>query len=260
MIFFVLLIASALGARSIGQAGLDLIKEFEGCVLTAYWDPWGEVWTIGYGTSEYVEDIIGADIYEGLTITEETASYWLELSVNANFAPNVNKWMSTYNFNQNQFDALVSFAYNIGSIDELVGWGSKSISEISNDFLLYVWAGGEILPGLERRRAAEKALFDTPDGGDNGGNGGNDNAGGDATVWENGVATVTTNAINVRAAPSTGSEIVADYAQGDTFYYDSWVKNSECTWCSYIGGSGNRRYVCGKTASGECYLSPCPNL
>ena len=167
MIIFFLISLSFATTRKVSQNGLDIIMKWEGCELTAYWDPWGEVWTIGWGTTSYVSDIIGQEIYEGLTISQETADYWLELSVNANCAPNVNKWMDTYNFNQNQFDALVSFAYNIGSIDELVQWGTASISKISNDILLYCFAGGEYLEGLYNRRCDEKALFDTPAGENN---------------------------------------------------------------------------------------------
>ena len=257
--FALLFLLTTVFSRNVGQQGLDLIKKWEGCELTAYWDPWGEVWTIGYGTTEYDEELIGQEIYEGLTISQETAEYWLEISVNSYYAPNVNKFMDTYNFNQNQFDALTSFAYNIGSIDELVQYGSASIAEISERFLLYCYAGGEWLQGLYNRRCDEKALFDTPDGGNNDNNN-NDNNNNDGTEWVDGdsVATVVCDSINVRASASTSSEAVASYAYGDTFYYDSIVRNSECNWVSYIGGSGNRRYVCGKSPSGDCYLSPCP--
>ena len=252
--FTLLLLLTTAFSRNVGQQGVDLIKKWEGCELTAYWDPWGEVWTIGYGTTEYDEENIGQEIYEGLTISLETAEYWLELSLNAYCAPNVNKFMDTYNFNQNQFDALVSFAYNVGSIDELVQYGSASISEISERFLLYCYAGGEWLQGLYNRRCDEKALFDTPDGGNNDNN--NDNNGG--TESTEGSVTVVVDQLNVRASASTSSEAVATYGNGDSFYYDSIVRNSECTWLSYIGGSGNRRYVCGKSPSGYCYVSPCP--
>ena len=87
-------------------------------------------------------------------------------------------------------------------------------------------------------------------GGSSGGDGG--------SAAESGSCTVVVGAVNVRASASTSSEAVATYGYGDTFYYDSIVRNGECSWMSYIGGSGNRRYVCGKTPSGECYVSPCP--
>ena len=84
-----------------------------------------------------------------------------------------------------------------------------------------------------------------------------DNSGGDSTN-KSGYVTVTASALNVRSSASSSSSCVAKYYNGETLYYDSIVKNSECTWLSYIGGSGNRRYVCGKTSSGSCYVSPCP--
>ena len=83
-------------------------------------------------------------------------------------------------------------------------------------------------------------------------------SGGGSSSSTSGSATVTATSLNVRASASSSSESVAKYYNGETIKYDSIVKNSECTWLSYIGGSGNRRYVCGKTASGSCYVSPCP--
>ena len=86
---------------------------------------------------------------------------------------------------------------------------------------------------------------------------GGSSSGGSSTNTS-GRATVTASALNVRSSASSSSSSVAKYYNGETIKYDSIVKNSECTWLSYIGGSGNRRYVCGKTPSGTCYVSPCP--
>ena len=146
---------------NISDKGLNLIKEFEGCVLHAYRDSVGVI-TIGIGTTNADASIIGAKIYMGMTISQETAEEWLRKSVNAKYAPLVDRYNGTYHWNQNQFDALVSFAYNLGSIDTLVQYGSRSISEISNKILAYDKAGGQTLAGLTRRRKAEKELFDTP--------------------------------------------------------------------------------------------------
>ena len=74
------------------------------------------------------------------------------------------RYNGTYRWNQNQFDALVSFAYNIGNIDQLTAGGKRSIAEISAKIPEYCHAGGKELAGLVRRRAAEKELFDTPIG------------------------------------------------------------------------------------------------
>lgn len=146
---------------NISQRGIDLIREFEGLRLTAYYDSVGII-TIGVGTTNADYNITHTRIVPGLTITEETALKWLELSVNNKYAPLVDKYNATYHWNQNQFDALVSFAYNLGSIDQLVQYGRRTISEISNAILYYDKADGQTLAGLTRRRKAEKALFDTP--------------------------------------------------------------------------------------------------
>ena len=81
---------------------------------------------------------------------------------------------------------------------------------------------------------------------------------GGGSSGSSGTVTVVVDSLNVRASATASSEAVAQYAYGDIIYYDSKTTNSECTWLSYIGGSGNRRYVCGKTAGGSCYVSPCP--
>lgn len=145
----------------ISQKGIDLIREFEGCVLHAYYDS-VHVLTIGIGTTNADSDIIGTTIYPGMTITQETAEKWLELSVNKKYVPKVMKYDSIYHWNQNQLDSLTSFAYNIGSIDQLTANGTRTIAEISNKILAYDKAGGQTLAGLTRRRKAEKSLFDTP--------------------------------------------------------------------------------------------------
>ena len=146
----------------ISQKGLDLIKSFEGCRLSAYKDSVGVV-TIGYGTTNAVSDIIGATIYMGMTISQETAEEYLRKTVNARFAPAVAKYDSTYHWTQNQFDALTSFCYNLGAgiLGELTNNGKNPKSKIANDMLLYVYAGGQKLPGLVNRRNAEVELFNS---------------------------------------------------------------------------------------------------
>ena len=90
-----------------------------------------------------------------------------------------------------------------------------------------------------------------------GGSSNNDDDGGSSTNTS-GTATVTASALNVRSSASSSSSSVATYYKGESFNYDKIVKNSECSWLSYVSYSGSRRYVCGKTASGSCYVSPCP--
>ena len=101
----------------ISDNGLNLIKKFEGCRLTAYQDAVG-VWTIGYGTTNADKAITGTSISQGLQISQATADEWLRRSIDTKYGPKVEKY-SRYGWNQNEFDALVSFSYNIGSIDGL---------------------------------------------------------------------------------------------------------------------------------------------
>ena len=125
----------------ISDNGLSLIKKFEGCRLTAYQDAVG-VWTIGYGTTNADKAITGISIRQGLRISQETADEWLRQSVDKKYGPKVD----------NEFDTLVSFAYNIGSIDGLTASGSRSKEEIADKIQAYNKAGGKVLSGLIRRR------------------------------------------------------------------------------------------------------------
>ena len=78
------------------------------------------------------------------------------------FEKKVNKYNGIYNFNQNQFDALVSFCYNVGNIDQLTAKGTRTIKEISEKILAYNKSAGKVINGLTNRRKKEKELFDTP--------------------------------------------------------------------------------------------------
>ena len=137
----------------ISAEGLALIKSFEGCKLTAYKAVSTEkYYTIGYGH-------YGADVKKGMKITQAQADAYL-VSDLAKFEAKVEKYNSKYNFNENQFSALVSFAYNVGSIDQLTANGTRTIAQISAKILEYNKSGGKVLSGLTKRRKAEKALFD----------------------------------------------------------------------------------------------------
>lgn len=144
----------------ISENGLKLIKKFEGCRLTAYQDAVG-VWTIGYGTTNADKAITGTTICQGLRISQETADEWLRQSIDCKYAPKVDKY-DRYQWTQNEFDALVSFAYNIGSIDGLTAQGSRTRVEIAYMILAYNKAGGKVLAGLTKRRQEERTLFLTP--------------------------------------------------------------------------------------------------
>jgi hypothetical protein len=94
-----------------------------------------------------------------LTITKAKAEEWLEAALDKIYLPLVTKYDSKYHWNQNELDALVSFAYNIGSIDQLTANGTRNRAQIAKKMLEYNKAGGKIYAGLTRRRKAERALF-----------------------------------------------------------------------------------------------------
>ena len=135
----------------INDKGISLIKSFEGLRLKAYKAlPSEKYFTIGYGH-------YGTDVKEGQTITEAEAEALLRADLKK-YEAKVNKYDS-YKWNENEFSALVSFAYNIGNIDGLTKKGARSREEIKKVWTSYSKAGGKELPGLLRRRKAELELF-----------------------------------------------------------------------------------------------------
>lgn len=142
---------------TINQAGLTLIKSFEGCELVAYADAVG-VPTIGWGHT-------GSDVHLGLTITQEHADALLESDLRV-FENGVNNLVAR-DLTPNQFAALVSFAYNLG-LNALAGStlmrdvNAGEFPAAADQFGEWVSAGGHVLEGLVRRRAAERTLFTTP--------------------------------------------------------------------------------------------------
>ena len=136
---------------TINDKGISLIKSFEGMRLKAYKAlPTEKYFTIGYGH-------YGADVKEGQTITEAEADKLLRADIQK-YEGKVNKY-STYNWNDNEYSALVSFAYNVGNIDGLTKKGERSREEIKKVWTSYSKAGGKEVPGLLRRREAELKLF-----------------------------------------------------------------------------------------------------
>lgn len=138
--------------RRIGQAGLALIKQFEGCRLIAYQCSAG-VWTIGYGHT--------AGVYKGMKITQAQADAFLKQDI-AKFEKYINNPSYvpfTDKLNQNQFDALVSFAFNLGQGNVKKLCTGRVMNQIPSAMQQYCKAAGKTLPGLQRRRKAEAALY-----------------------------------------------------------------------------------------------------
>lgn len=144
--------------KKISDKCLKLVKEFEGCRLTAYRDEVG-VWTIGYGITNSDFKITKKIIRKGMKISKATAEKWLEESLNKKYLPLVLEYDKQYNWNQNELDALVSFCYNIGSIKQLTADGTRSKTVVASKILQYNKAGGKVYRGLTRRRKAERELF-----------------------------------------------------------------------------------------------------
>ena len=145
---------------------ISLVKKFEGCRLKAYKDSVG-VWTVGYGCTSAEKDITGITVSAGTTITQAQADEWLEKSLNKKYSGKIMQYDDKYHWTQNEFDALVSFAYNIGSISQLTANGTRTKKEIASSMLLYTKAGGRTLDGLVKRRKAEHDLFISKDNSDN---------------------------------------------------------------------------------------------
>lgn len=138
------------------EAGLSLIRRFEGLSLTAKPDT-GALWQIGYGHTH--------GVHEGDTITEEKAEQFLRDDLyESEFAVGS---LVNVDLNQNQFSALVSLVYNIGASK----FNTSSLRKLLNDgdfesaaseFHKFDHAGGQVVRGLTRRRQAEEELFRRP--------------------------------------------------------------------------------------------------
>lgn len=148
-----------LGSRmKVSQTGIDLIKHFEGLRLEAYQDIAG-IWTIGYGHT-------GSDVSEGMSISEQEAENLLRQDL-TRFENGISSAVNVP-LGQNQFDALVSLAYNIG-INAFRGSTARRLLNKNKYFeaaeAITWWNKASIngrkqeVPGLVRRRAAEAALF-----------------------------------------------------------------------------------------------------
>lgn len=138
---------------NITNEGIRLIQHFEGCRLTAYQDAVG-IWTIGYGRTE--------DVQPGQTITQHQADVMLGEDL-ARFSMAVRDLVPP-TLADHQFSALVSFAYNVGvgalkSSTLLKRLLAGSYWDAANEFARWNKAGGKTLPGLVKRRWAERDLF-----------------------------------------------------------------------------------------------------
>lgn len=142
----------------INEKGLIIIKRFEGFRSKAYRCPAG-VWTIGFGHTGGVKD--------GDFIRREDAEKLLKKDVERfeRMVSYINA-IGNYNFNENEFSALVSFAFNIGNVKGVTANGTRTKQQIADAMLKYCYATAngkkKKLSGLESRRKQEYTLFKTP--------------------------------------------------------------------------------------------------
>lgn len=146
--------------RRISQKGIDLIHSFEQCKLEAYPDPGsrdGTPWTIGWGST-------GPDIKRGTIWTQVQADERFAQDI-ASFAAKVDALIGDAPTTQNQFDAMCSLAYNIGTS----GFAKSTVLRkhkagdypgAARAFLLWNKNDGKVMRGLTRRRLAESDLYD----------------------------------------------------------------------------------------------------
>lgn len=203
----------------IGKLGIDLIKDFEGCKLTSYQCSAG-VWTIGYGHT-------GSDVEQGMTIAPEQAEALLRKDLNK-FETGVTTLVKV-SLNQNQFDALVSFAYNcgLGALKEstlLKKVNAKDFTQASQEFLKWDKCNGKSLPGLTRRRKAEQTLF---------------NKGLESSTQKLPYTVVTTTTLNIRDGAGVEFDIIRIVPKGtnltvwaiQTVNGQKWGKNGREHFC-----------------------------
>lgn len=141
-------------AREVSEAGVRLVQEFEGCRLDAYRCPAG-IPTIGYGAT-------GPDIRMGMVWTQEQADERLAEDL-ARFAAGVERLVQV-DLTDNQFAAIVSFAFNVGlgalrDSTLLRKLNAGDYAGAADQLPRWSKGGGRVLPGLVRRRAAERELF-----------------------------------------------------------------------------------------------------
>lgn len=213
---------------NIGNKGLDLIKSFEGCRLSAYTCPAG-VWTIGYGHTQ--------GVYQGMTISQAQADKFLFEDVKY-YADAVDRYNSRFNFTQEEFDALTSFTYNcgVGSLQAVMSCCNTK-QEIAEECKLYNKGGGVVLAGLVRRRNEEYKLFMS-------GSSNSTSTASGTSYPEKGEYFFNTR-VKIRTAPNLDNSSFTGicYEAGESVEYHT-VHRNKCgyNWIQYNRGNGTQGY------------------
>ena len=157
---------AAPGGRTLGKPGADLIKSFEGCEkdrpdgsFEAYPDPGtgADPWTIGWGAT-------GPGIKKGVVWTRQQCDDRFDEDMKR-YSADVVRAIGSAPTTQNQFDAMVSFHYNTGAIGRATLTKKHKAGDFAGaaaEFARWNRAGGRVMAGLTRRRAAEAALYRKP--------------------------------------------------------------------------------------------------
>lgn len=212
----------------ISENGKRLIKSFEGLRLKAYKVLDSEkYYTIGYGH-------YGQDIIKDMLITVATADKLFDADIKK-YEKAVNDFKFSFTLNQNQFDALTSFCYNLG-VNILSDFKGMNAKQIASEMLLYVNANGTRLEGLVTRRKKEVELF---------------NKG--LIILENVIKEYEENGtfypstkIFFRNKPNVLDDnlITGEYIKGEYVVYDKVVITNKYVWISWISKTHSvRRYL-----------------
>ena len=214
---------------NISERGLNLIKSYEGCRLTAYKCP-SDKWTIGWGHTN--------GVHQSMVISQAQADQFLFEDVQR-FVNAVNQYQARFNFNQNEFDALVSFTYNCGE-GRLAAVMSccNTKKEIAEECKLYNRSSdGQVLAGLVRRREEEYKLFMSESN-----NNTNNNDG--YSYAEKGEYFFNTR-VKIRTAPNLDNASFTGicYDAGESVEYHT-VHRNKCgyNWIQYNRGNGTQGY------------------
>lgn len=212
----------------ISEKGKNLIKSFEGLRFKAYKVHEGEeYYTIGYGH-------YGADVTKNMIITEGQANKLFDEDIKK-YVNAVNNAKFAFTPNQHQFDALVSFCYNLG-VGIMNNFTAMSSKQVAEEMLLYVNSGGVRLEGLVNRRKKEVELFNTPV---------NEEEEIKSEYKEHGTF-YPNDTIYFRNYPkvSFDNPIKGSYLKGESVNYDKVVRTNHYVYISWTSVStGERRYM-----------------
>jgi len=236
----------------ITQAGLDLIKEFEGWYPNFYTDPVG-IKTIGYGHACHVWNCaVPLNGKYGVPLTLANGQALLNDDINnGGYSSCVANAITYSGLNANQFSALVSFTFNLGcgafqgsTLRSLLNGGN--VEGASLEFAKWVYGGGQILPGLVRRREAERVMFCQ---------GGVCGSSGSSCVGK----VAADGGLNIRATPNTSGTITGSLTNGQTFTITGRETgsnvNGNSNWFKLSGGYVSAYYVNINTSNGQAWCN-----